>query len=79
MLMKRGRSETGNNSVRILQVWLLVVAIAGVSSGLWAQAATTSLRGTVADSSGAMIAGATLTLSNPHTGFSRVEKTETDG
>ncbi|MGB6978677.1 MAG: carboxypeptidase-like regulatory domain-containing protein [Candidatus Acidiferrales bacterium] len=77
--MKQGRSETGNISVRTLQVWLLVVAIAGVSSALWAQAATTSLRGTVADSSGAMIAGATLTLSNPHTGFSRLEKTDSDG
>jgi hypothetical protein len=45
----------------------------------WAQAGTTSLRGTIMDAKGAVIAGAEVTLSNPATGFSRVVKTNNSG
>jgi hypothetical protein len=45
----------------------------------FAQSATTSLRGTVADPKGAVVAGATVTLSNPATGFSRTAQTNDQG
>jgi len=44
-----------------------------------AQTATTSLRGTVSDPQGAVIPGASATLSNPATGFSRSTKTDDRG
>jgi len=44
-----------------------------------AQSATTSLRGTITDSKGAIVQGATITLSNPDTGFLRNAKSGGDG
>src|SRR5437764_1449861 len=41
--------------------------------------ASTSVRGTVLDSSGAAIVGADVTISNPSTGFTRTVKTASDG
>lgn len=43
------------------------------------QSATTSLRGTISDAKGAVVAGATVTLSNQATGFSRTVKTDGQG
>ncbi len=51
----------------------------GSMSVVWAQTASTSLNGTVADSKGSVIAGANLTLSNPQTGFSRNAQTNGQG
>jgi hypothetical protein len=45
----------------------------------FAQSATTSLRGTVADPKGAVVAGASVTLSNQATGFSRTAQTNDQG
>ncbi len=45
----------------------------------FAQSATTSLRGSVADPKGALVAGATVTLSNKATGFSRAAQTDDQG
>src|SRR5690242_7974304 len=42
-----------------------------LSAYVCAQTGTSSLRGTVTDPKGAVIAGATVTLSNPQTGFAR--------
>ncbi|HTC55337.1 MAG TPA: carboxypeptidase-like regulatory domain-containing protein, partial [Candidatus Sulfotelmatobacter sp.] len=44
-----------------------------------AQSSTTSLRGTVSDPQGAILPDATVTLSNPGTGFSESKKTDRDG
>jgi hypothetical protein len=44
-----------------------------------AQSATSSLRGTISDSIGAVVSGATITLSNQSTGFSRIVKTDDQG
>jgi hypothetical protein len=41
-----------------------------------AQSATTSLRGTISDAKGLVVTGATVTLSNAATGFSRTAKTD---
>ncbi|MGA9511012.1 MAG: carboxypeptidase-like regulatory domain-containing protein [Candidatus Sulfotelmatobacter sp.] len=44
-----------------------------------AQTATTSLRGTVYDAKAAVISGASITLSNPSTGFTRTTKSDNQG
>lgn len=54
----------------------LVILFSTVSG---AQTATTSLRGTISDPQGAVIQGATATLSSPATGFSRSTKTDDHG
>src|SRR3954451_11695194 len=41
--------------------------------------ASTSIRGTVLDTSGAAVVGADVTVSNPATGFTRTVKTSSDG
>ncbi len=55
--------------------WLWTL-LAGVFLGTFAlaQTATTSLHGTVYDPKGAVVAGATVTITNPATGFSRTTK-----
>ena len=45
----------------------------------FAQSATSSLRGTITDAKGLVIAGANITLSNTSTGFSRTTKTDEQG
>src|SRR5450631_1960957 len=62
--------------------WLVAVVITsflalGTLAG--AQSATTSLHGTISDAKGAMVAGATVTLNNPATGFSRTLKSDDQG
>ena len=46
---------------------------------VWGQVATTSLRGTVFDEKGAVVNGATVTINDPSTGFSRTTKTSAHG
>ena len=46
---------------------------------VFAQSANTSLRGTVSDPKGAVVSGATVTLANASTGFSRTVKSSNDG
>lgn len=54
-----------------------ITVVFGIGCGAFGQNATSSLRGTVSDPQGAVLTGATVTLSNPSTGFS--ESTKTDG
>lgn len=58
---------------------LVIVVLFAVSTLLVAQTATSSLRGTISDQKGAVLLGATVTLSNASTGFSRTTKTGNDG
>lgn len=58
--------------------FLLTVLFAFTSQG-WAQSATSSLSGTVADAKQAVVPGADLTLSNSQTGFSRTVKSNGQG
>jgi Carboxypeptidase regulatory-like domain len=63
-----------------LRVIALSVAVLLVPSVLLlAQTATTSLHGTVYDAKGAVVAGATVTIVNPATGFSRTTKSDSQG
>ena len=62
---------------RVVAVFLAMALATSVFVS--AQTAATSLRGTVADPKGAMVQGATLTLDNPATGYSRSTKSGNDG
>jgi len=60
-------------------VVLLAASFVASSTIGFAQSATSSLRGTVSDAHGAVLAGATITLSNSATGFSRAIKSDDQG
>jgi hypothetical protein len=59
--------------------FLLIGFSISISASLLAQTATTSLRGTVYDAKGAVVAGASITISNPSTGFSHTVKSDGQG
>jgi Carboxypeptidase regulatory-like domain len=61
-------------SIAVILAGLLTLGTFG-----FAQSATTSLRGTITDPKGAVVSGATVTLANPATGFSRTVKSGNDG
>src|SRR5438093_3492474 len=65
--------------MRSLRFASLLPIVVCVTSFLWPQSATTSLRGTVKDPKGAVVTNASVTLSNPATGLSRNTKTSSDG
>lgn len=60
-------------------VTLLVGFFLTLSTLVLAQTATTSLRGTVYDAKGAVVSGATITITNPATGFRRTSKSDGQG
>ncbi len=60
-------------------VALLVGFFLAFSTLASAQTATTSLRGAITDPKGAVLPGATVTLNNPATGYSRTTKSDHDG
>ena len=63
----------------VLVLTVLVLTFPVLTPLLQGQSSTTSLRGTVADPQGAVLPDATVTLSNPATGFSESKKTDRDG
>lgn len=63
-------------ALRLLAVLGCLLAVHTLAS---AQSATTSLRGTVSDAKGAVVSGASATLTNSATGFSRTAKTDNQG
>lgn len=66
------RSASRVFAVMVAFFWVL-------SAGAYSQNATTSLRGTIFDPKGAVVAGATVTISNSATGFSRAVKSDGQG
>jgi len=64
----------GSRAVAVLSVLLLAIG-----APVWGQTATSSLRGSVLDPKGAVIAGADVTITNPATGFSRSAKSDFQG
>ena len=58
---------------------VLLSFLLALSVGMTAQTSTTSVRGTVTDKSGAAIANAKVTLSNPQRGFERSTTTSPIG
>src|SRR5512146_1815071 len=65
--------------MRIAKLISLFVIVALLGSYVCAQTGTSSLRGTITDPKGAVIPGATVTLSNPQTGYTRTVKTDRTG
>jgi len=60
-------------------VTLLLVSLLCLPTLTFSQSATSSLHGTITDAKGLVIAGASLTLSNAETGFSRTTTTDGQG
>src|SRR5205807_304228 len=58
---------------------LMLLMVGFLAAVAWAQTSTTSLRGTIADSKGAVIPAAEVTLTNPSIGFARTTKTDDQG
>jgi hypothetical protein len=72
------RRET--RTVRVILVLAsLAFIVVFLTALLQAQSSTTSLRGTITDPQGAILAEATVTLSNPANGFSKSTTTDHDG
>src|SRR5579864_1965459 len=65
--------------MRIAKHISLFVLAGLLSAYVCAQTGTSSLRGIVTDPKGAVISGATITLSNPQTGYSRTVKSSGQG
>ncbi|MCB1024558.1 MAG: carboxypeptidase regulatory-like domain-containing protein, partial [Acidobacteria bacterium] len=65
-------------SKTFLAVLTFVFAFA-MAGGVYAQSGTSSIRGVVSDQTGAAVPGATVTISNPGTGFSRTTTTNSSG
>jgi hypothetical protein len=66
--------RSGSRAVTLLAAFLLAF-----QALTFAQSATTSLHGTISDAKGLVVAGASVTLSNAATGFSRSTKTDGQG
>ena len=58
---------------------LLGAVILGLASSAWAQAVSGTILGTVTDSTGAVVAGAKVTLVNEGTGLTRVVMADNNG
>ena len=73
-----GGSHQGSRST-----WLIAVAVAvllaGIPAGIEAQTVTGTIQGTVADSSGGVLPGATVTITNAETGTQRTVVTNEAG
>jgi hypothetical protein len=56
-----------------------LIAAVSLSAALFGQAGTGEINGSVTDASGAVVGGATVTVSNPATGFTRVIQSNSEG
>src|SRR5258708_35084808 len=77
--MQRPSAGEGGFMRSSLRAVTLVFAFAALGSFVLGQSATTSLRGTVSDPKGAVVSGATVTITNPATGFNRSTKSDNQG
>ena len=64
--------------MRKTTVWLILLAMT-LAAPAFAQRTTASIRGTVTDSSGAVVPGANVTAKGEETGFSRSTVTNSEG
>jgi hypothetical protein len=71
------RRVTTMNERKRTRFWLLLFL--GFSTCVWPQTGLTSLRGTVTDPSGALLAGAEVALEEPTTGFHATHSTDQSG
>jgi len=66
-------------SLGVFAVLAAALLLSGLASGLYAQAVTASLVGTITDSSGAVVPGAKVTITEVNTGLSRRMETNASG
>ena len=66
-------------STRDFTLLTIVLLALFLSSSIFGQAGTSGIRGTVTDQNSAAVAGATVKLTNPGTGFERTVVTSSDG
>lgn len=66
-------------TTKVFTLLTIVLLSVGLSGDAFGQAGTTGIRGTVSDQNGAAVAGATVRLTNPSTGFNRTSTTSEDG
>jgi Carboxypeptidase regulatory-like domain len=59
--------------------WILICVFAMFSCSMWGQSGSANISGVVADSSGAVIPGATVVVSNQATGLKRTVKSDGEG
>jgi hypothetical protein len=64
---------------KLLLAFVVITSFLALGTLAFAQSATTSLHGTISDAKGAVVSGATLTLENPATGFSRTVSSDDQG
>src|SRR4029077_17119535 len=74
--LRRREFPMRSHSLHFLFAFLTVVIITTLTFG---QSATTSLRGTITDARTAVLTGASVTISNAATGFSRTVKSDDQG
>lgn len=70
--------KTLKNKRVFLALFVMLISVFLVGS-VNAQSGTTTVNGTVRDQQGAVVPGATVTLTNPDTGFTRTATTSNDG
>lgn len=71
------KSSTLNTKFFLALASLLVVLF--IAGSVFAQSGTSGISGTVTDQNGAVVAGATIKLMNPSTGFNRTATSTSDG
>ncbi len=64
---------------KIHTVFLLLLMVSVISLGAFAQNANSTIQGTVKDASGAVVSGATITLTNTGTTQQLTTKSRSDG
>jgi hypothetical protein len=66
-------------STRLFTMFVAAMILFGLSGTTFGQAGTSGIRGTVTDQNAAAVAGATVRITNPATGFTRTVTTSEDG
>ncbi len=66
-------------SRNIYQIAVLLVTVSALLISGFAQSATATLSGTVTDEKGAVVSGATVTITNPATNFQKTTTTDESG
>jgi type 1 fimbria pilin len=65
--------------MRLMRVVALLLTLLGLGTSLWSQTGTSTVRGTVTDPSGRVVADAKVTLTNLATNAVRTTKTSDAG
>src|SRR5229473_4381184 len=76
---KVARSPCEGAAMRLVKALALLLSTLGLAVSLWGQTGTSTIRGTVTDPQGRVVAGATVTLTNVATNAVRTTKSTDSG